>query len=212
MLAVSFEDDRNAYNALTSLEELDTQGRVHVREAVVAFRGEDGQVVAKDRVGESTLPATTGGGLLGLLIGVVGGPLGVLIGGAYGLFVGSLIDLYDIDEADSALAAISTSVGLGRTALLAVVDEQSPEVVESAMSTLGGTVVRRPAAEVEAEIATAENAARQAEIAARQELVTGRRKRDKAAVQAKLVELKAKLRRERSGADEASAPHAGSAV
>jgi hypothetical protein len=90
VIAVSFEDDRNAYKALTSLKELDSQQRVGVREAVVVERGEDGQIVEKDRVESTSLPATASGGLIGLLLGVIGGPLGVLVGGTYGLFVGSL--------------------------------------------------------------------------------------------------------------------------
>jgi uncharacterized membrane protein len=65
---------------------------VGVREAVVV-RGEDGQVIEKDRIESTFLPGTAGGGLTGLLIGIIGGPLGVLIGGASGLFVGSLFDL-----------------------------------------------------------------------------------------------------------------------
>ena len=68
-LAVSFEDDRNAYNALTLLKELDSQRRVGVQEAVVVVRGEDGRVVEKDMVESIFLPNTAGGGLMGLLIG-----------------------------------------------------------------------------------------------------------------------------------------------
>jgi uncharacterized membrane protein len=141
-IAVSFEDDRNAYNAMALLKELDSQQRVGVREAVVVW-GEDGQVIEKDRIESTFLPGTAGGGLTGLLIGIIGGPLGVLIGGASGLFVGSLFDLYDMDETDSALSQISGSVRPGHAALLAVVSEQSREVVDVAMSNLGGTVVRR---------------------------------------------------------------------
>ena len=195
VIAVSFEDDRNAYNAMTALKQLEGQGRLGVRESVVVVRGEDGRLVAKERVESTSMTGAAGGGLLGLLIGLVGGPLGVLVGGTYGLFVGSLFDLYDLDETDSALAAISTSARLDHTALLAVVDEQSPEVVDIAMSNLGGTVVRRPVADVEAEIAAAEKAERQAKMEARKELVRGRRERDKAAVTAKLDELKGKLHR-----------------
>jgi uncharacterized membrane protein len=195
VITVSFADDRNAYNALTSLEELDTQRRIGVREAVVVARREDGQVVPKDSAGSSDVPATAAGGLTGLLIGIIGGPLGMLLGGTYGLFAGSLFDLYDMTEADSSLAEISTSVAVGRTALLAVVDEANPEVVDAAMSALGGNVVRRPVAEVQAEIAAAEKAERQAKLEARKELVRGRKERDSAAVQAKLAEVKAKLRR-----------------
>lgn len=195
VIAVSFEDDGAAYKALTSLKELDSQRRVGVAEAVVVERGQDGQLVEKDRVESTSLPATASGGLIGLLLGVIGGPLGMLVGGTYGLFVGSLFDLTDITEADSALAQISGSARLGHTALLAVVDERSPEVVEAAMSDLDGTVVRRSVADVEAEIAAAESAQRKAKQEARKELIRERHEHDKATVQAKLDELKAKLHR-----------------
>ena len=93
VIAVSFEDDRKAYESLTSLKELDSQKRVGVGEAVVVERGQDGQLVEKDRVESTSLPATASGGLIGLLLGVIGGPLGMLVGGTYGLFAGSLFDL-----------------------------------------------------------------------------------------------------------------------
>ena len=154
VIAVSFDDDRSAYNALTLLKELDSQRRVGVEEAVVVVRDEDGHLIEKDRIESTFLPATTGGGLIGLLLGIIGGPFGVLIGGATGLMVGSLLDLADMDETDSALGAISSAVQVGRTELLAVVLEQSPKW-SMPQSGVGGTVLRRPVAEVEAEIAAA---------------------------------------------------------
>jgi uncharacterized membrane protein len=209
VIAVAFEDDRNAYKALTSLKELDSQHRVRVAEAAVVVRDQDGQLVVKDRVESTSLPATAGGGLIGLLIGVLGGPLGVLVGGSYGLFVGSLFDLSDIEEADSALAAISGSVRVGHSALLAAVDEQSPEVVDAAMADLDGTVMRRTVADVEAEIAAAESAERKAKREARKELVRERHEHDKTAVQAKLEELKAKLHGRQTETDDAATPAGG---
>lgn len=195
VIAVSFEDDGNAYKAMTLLEELASQHRIDVQEAVVVVRREDGQVVAKDRVESSSLPATATGGVLGLLIGIIGGPLGVLVGGTYGLVVGSLFDVYDADVSDSALASISGSVKVGHTALLAVIDEPSAEIVDAAMSEVGGTVARRPLADVEAEIAAAEDAERTAKREARKELHRARRESNKAAVDAKVEELKGKLHR-----------------
>jgi hypothetical protein len=114
-------------------------------------------------------------------------------GNAYGLFVGSLFDIYDADAADSALGAISSSAKVGHAALLAVVDEPSTEIVDAAMSDAGGTIARRPLADVEAEIAAAEDAEREAKREARKELHRARRDRDKAAVNAKVEELKGKL-------------------
>jgi uncharacterized membrane protein len=195
VIAVSFEDDSNAYNALTLLKELDTQERVGVQEAAVVVRNSDGHVVEKDRIGSTFLMGTASGGLIGLLLGIIGGPLGMLIGGTGGLMLGSLFDLDDIDETESALGAISSSVQSGRTALLAVLTERSPEVMDTAMSGLGGTVFRRPVADVEAEIAAAAEAERKAKHEARKELRRSRQETDKAAVKAKVEEFKIKLHR-----------------
>ena len=59
--------------------------------------------------------------------------------------------------------------------------------------TLSGTVVRRSAADVELEIAAAEDAQREAKKKARKELRDARHKEHKDKVDAKLAELKAKL-------------------
>lgn len=193
VIAVSFDDDHEAYHALTLLKELDSQQRVGVQEAVVVVRGEDGKLVEKDGTQSDYMAGTATGGLMGLLLGVIGGPLGVLIGGATGLMVGSLYDLADYDETDSALGAISSSVQAGRTALLAEVVEGTPEVVDAAMSEVGGKVLRRPVAEVEAEIAAAEEAEDKAKREARKELLRSHHDHDKAAVNAKVEALKAKV-------------------
>jgi uncharacterized membrane protein len=204
VIAVSFEDERGAYKALTLLGEIDSQHRADVREAVVVVRGEDGQIDVKDQIASDSLPGTAGGGLLGLLLGVIGGPIGMLVGGTYGLFVGSLFDVYDAGETETALGAIAETVKPGHPALLAVVDERSTDVLDAAMTDLGGTVQRRPVVEVEAEIAAAEDAERKAKHEARKELNRARREHDKAAVNAKLDELKAKLHHQQEPAGSAS--------
>src|SRR6476646_44493 len=195
VIAVSFADDHEAYHALTLLKELDSQQRVGVQEAVVVVRGEDGQLVEKDGTESAELVGAASGGLIGLLLGIIGGPLGVLIGGATGLMVGSLYDLADYEETDSALGAISSSVKAGRTALLAEVVEGSPDVIDAEMSGVGGTVLRRSVADVEAEIAVAEEAERKAKREARKELMRSRHEHDKATVNAKVDALKSKVHR-----------------
>jgi uncharacterized membrane protein len=193
VISVAFEDDCNTYAALTALKQLDTQGQLKVEAAAVVARDDDGKLVVKDQVGDVDYVGTVSGGTLGLLIGILGGPLGALIGGTYGLMMGSLFDLGDAEETESVLGQIATSVRPGRTALLAQVTEQSPEIVDTAMSGLGGTVLRRPVDDVEAEIAAAEQAQREAEREANKELMRGRREHTNEQVQTKVQELKAKL-------------------
>jgi uncharacterized membrane protein len=193
VLAVNFDEDSKAYEALTKLKELDQQGQLDLAAAAVVVRGEDGHLDTKDEVGDMRLEGTATGGVLGLLIGILGGPLGVLIGGTYGVLVGSLFDLSDSADTESVLSDISRSVRPGNPALIAQATEQSPEVVDSAMSALGGTVLRRPVDEVMAEIAAAEDAQRAAQEEARKRLREQRQADTKEHIQAKLDDLKAKL-------------------
>ena len=64
-------------------------------------RDETGAVLDEDEVGGDSLVGTATGGIVGLLIGILGGPFGVLIGGATGLLIGSLFDGSDADETES---------------------------------------------------------------------------------------------------------------
>ena len=200
VISVAFEDDANAYTALTTLKQLDTQGQVKVQAAAVVARGDDGKLIVKDQVGDVDYVGTVSGGTLGLLIGILGGPLGVLLGGATGLLLGSLYDLDDADTTESALGEVSKSVQVGRNSLLAQVVEQSPEVLDTAMARLGGTVLRRPVYEIEGEIARAQEAQRDAKKQANAKLREARHEKTRAQAHAKVEELKSKLQHDRKPA------------
>jgi uncharacterized membrane protein len=193
VLAINFAEDANAYEALTKLKELDGQGQVELEGAAVVLRSEDGAIDIKDEVGDIGYEGTATGGIIGLVVGILGGPLGVLLGGATGVLIGSLFDLDDEEETESVLGEISRSVPVGHASLLAEISEQSPEVVDAAIERLGGTVVRRSLFDVESEIAIAEDAQRAAKEAARKQLHEQRRAQVKEKIQAKIAELKAKL-------------------
>jgi uncharacterized membrane protein len=193
VIVVSFSDDSKAYEGMSTLKELDEQDQLDLAGVAVVVRSDDGQVHIKDAVGDDSFSGTLGGGLVGLLIGIIGGPFGVLLGGATGVLVGSLFDAGDEDDTESALSDVSKSVRVGRTALLADVGEQSTDVVDNAMRELGGEVLRRSADEVEAEVAATEKAQRTAKREARKELLKARHEQHKNEIKAKIEELKAKL-------------------
>jgi uncharacterized membrane protein len=195
VIAVSFSADANANEALRRLNELDAKGDVGVHGAAVVVRAGDGKLVTQDQIGDDSFEGTVTGGLVGLLIGVLGGPLGILVGGATGVLVGSLFDEDDTDETESALADISKSIRLGSTGLLADVSEETPVAIDAVMANLGGTVIRRSAGDVQAEVAAAEDAQRAAKKQAREELLEARHKKQKTEIDAKLADLKAKLNR-----------------
>jgi uncharacterized membrane protein len=203
VLVITFGDDpehdTNAYQALTDLEQLDTQGQIKIADAAVVSRGADGRVDVKSDVANDPYIGTASGGMVGLLVGIIGGPVGMLLGGAYGALVGSLFDIDDVATTDSVLGEISKQIQPTRTAVLAQVTEQTPEVIDAAMARLDGQVMRRPVFEVEQEIAAAQEAQRKAEREAREELVKARLEKSKADAHAKVEELKSRLNRTKAG-------------
>ncbi len=204
VLVVSFgedpENDTNAYQALTDLKQLDSQGQIKIAGAAVVTRDPDDRVEVKSEVADEPYVGTASGGIIGLLVGIIGGPLGVLLGGTYGMLVGSLFDIDDVETTESVLSEISNQVHATRTAVLAQVNEQSPEVIDTAMARLGGEVMRRPVFEVEQEIAAAQDAQRKAKREAREELRKARLEKSQDDAHAKVEDLKAKLHRSEAAA------------
>ena len=204
VLVVTFgddpENDKNAFQALTDLKQLDSQGQISIAGAAVVSRDRDGRVDVKSEVGDDPYAGMASGGMVGLLVGIIGGPLGVMIGGATGVLVGSLFDIDEVETTESVLSEISKQVHPTRTAVLAQVTEQSPEVIDTAMARLGGEVMRRPAVDVEEEIAAAQEAQRRAKDEARKELQKARLEKSKEDAHAKVEELKSKLHRPKAGA------------
>lgn len=204
VLVVTFgedpENDKNAYEALTVLKQLDSQRQIEMAGGAVVTRDLAGQVEVKTEVGDEPIAGTATGGLIGLLLGIIGGPLGVLIGGATGLMVGTLFDINDVETTESVLGDISKQVQPTRTAVLVQVTEQSSEVIDTAMARLGGEVMRRPVVDVEQEIAAAQEAQRKAKHEARKELQAARLQQHKDEAHAKVETLKSKLPRPKAGA------------
>src|SRR4051794_1299108 len=63
VIVVSFADDSKAYDALTALEGLDSQGQLEVIDVAVVTRAEDGRVQVKDDVADDVPVGTAGGGV-----------------------------------------------------------------------------------------------------------------------------------------------------
>jgi uncharacterized membrane protein len=201
VVLVTFEEESNAYQAASALKEAGAQGRIELHAVAVVQRAEDDTLRVKEGDADDFPVGTwaggviggTTGGIVGLTLGVLGGPLGLLLGGAGGALLGSLIDLADADVAESDLATMARAIEPSKTGLVAHVTEPAVEVVDSEMERLGGKVVRRSVAEVEAEIAATEDAARAAEEEARRKLREERSAERKEKVQEKIDSLKAKL-------------------
>ena len=159
VITVTFEEESKAYQAMSALRRADDEGRLVADSAVIVSRQADGTIRTHEGEDSSIGAGAAGGSLIGMLVGVLGGPLGVLLGFGTGMAIGAVVDLDRADEADDVLGQMSMTIPTGKTAIVAEVHEYAVEVLDGEMATLGGTVTRRPADEVLAEMEAAEQAA-----------------------------------------------------
>ncbi len=193
VIAVSFEDRSKAYEALSELKGAALEGRVDVLSATIVTRDEYGRLSSPEGGDVVAGAATVGGSLIGLMIGVIGGPIGMLFGWTGGLLVGGAFDIRRADRTDSVLGEISRAIPLGGTAVVAEVDEYAFEVVDTLMLELGGTVYRRPTELVLAEIEAAEDAYRKAQKEADRIVREQRKAERRQNAQERMADLKEKL-------------------
>ena len=155
IVLLTFEQPSKAYQALSELKQAAAQGRVRLQTAAVVERDAAGALQVRDAfndgaAGEAPLVGT----VLGSLLGVLGGPLGVLMVGATGAWLGSLAAMDTVARRASLLEQMTHALPAGATAVLAHVEESAVEVVDGLAQTLCAVVLRRPTdalfAEVEA--------------------------------------------------------------
>ena len=190
VIAVTFDERSKAYQALSTLKGLDGEGRLELKSAAIIERDATGRVQIPEGADNVTGEGFAVGGLIGMLVGVLGGPVGMLLGLGTGGLVGGLYDVDQADTKDQTLWQVAQHVPPGTNGLLAEVEEYAVEVVDDAMTSQGGTVLRRSADDVLAEIEAAEEAAEEAQRQARKKA----RERKKAELHDKYEERKAQLR------------------
>jgi uncharacterized membrane protein len=190
VMIVRFTEPSKAYQALSVLKECDSAGRIRLESAAIVERTAGGELRIPDSADNVGPVGIASGSLIGMLIGVLGGPVGVLLGWGAGAMMGGAFDVDRAVTSDEALTVLGQAIPPGSTAVIASVDEPAVEVIDGEMKKLDGEVTRRPVDEVKAEVDAAEEAA---EAAAREARRTVREKR-KAELKAGADERKGKLK------------------
>ncbi|WP_026926330.1 DUF1269 domain-containing protein [Granulicoccus phenolivorans] len=192
-IVVSFADSSNAYQAFSTLKNLAADERIVLVGAHLVTRDQNGRLSIPegfDTEGDSGL---VGGGLIGLLIGILGGPIGMLFGWTAGMLIGGGSDVQRQDRTAGLLTDLSNSIPPGGTAIVAEVEEFTPEVLNEAMGALGGVILRRPAEQVLAELEVTEEAYEQARKEAEKKAKEERKAERKENWDQRVTSLKEKL-------------------
>ncbi len=190
VVVVRFSEPSKAYQALSVLKECNASGRIGLESAAIVERTPEGQLRTPEGTDNMELVGNASGSLIGMLIGDLGGPVGVLAGWGAGALMGGAFDVDRAVTSDEALTVLGQAIPPGSTAVIASVEEPAVEVIDGEMKKLEGEVTRRPVVEVMDELEAAEEAA---DAAAREARRTLREKR-KAELHADLNERVGKLK------------------
>jgi uncharacterized membrane protein len=193
VVVVRFTEPSEAYQALSVLKECDAEGRIGLESAAVVERTADGELRVPEDTDNVGPVGTASGSLVGMLIGVLGGPVGVLIGWGAGALMGGAFDIDRAETSDEALGVLGRAIPPGSSAVIASVTEPAVEVIDGEMKKLGGEVTRRPAADVMDELEAAEDAAAAASREARRTVRQKRKAEAKASYDERVGKLKEKL-------------------
>lgn len=158
VVVITASDVNRAHTVLDQLERLEEETAFGVEAAAIVEATEEGGIVIVEQEESAGAGATAAGVLLGGLLGLVTGPMGLLVGGASGALLGSVIDAADAEDARTIVDDISRSVPPRTAAVVAAVVEAAPGRLNRVVADHGATLVRRPRVDVERELLAAEEA------------------------------------------------------
>ena|SRR5579871_3932520 len=147
VLVAVLDNERKARAALAALEALADAGAIRLNENAVVSKSPDGAITvnhAEERTPESALGATA----IGVLIGMLAGGVGLAVGAAAGLFVGSIADMFYLDVGRRFLADVEQALEPGKAALVAQVWEEDTAPVDGRIRGIGGIVLRLPVSDI----------------------------------------------------------------
>ena len=167
MIVVTFDEPSKAYQALSVLKHQSLERKIKLHSGAVVERSASGTYAIKESETPRAGSTTSTGGLIGAVVGILGGPLGVLLGWGAGALTGAAIEANDAVSSLAALRSVGEKIAPGATGLVAELEEEQPHQTDWELGALGGTVNRWTTAEIEADIKAAQQAQDTAEREAR---------------------------------------------
>ena len=191
VILANYKVESEAYQALSELKRDTANANYTISQAMIVKR-ENGKLNVMDGFvnGMTTGDDTWMGGLLGGLIGILGGPIGVLLGGSVGMLVGGAVDAGEMVGDTSLLEKAGDSIADGETAIILLAQEEYETALTAKLNDFDVSITRLDAAEVAAEVEHAKEVERQMAKETREKLRTERTEAFKETVAKKSEELK----------------------
>jgi len=124
MLAIRFDHPLKAQECLLAMVRIASQDAIRIEDAAIVDKDDNGKIRLRQSKDISAGQGATSGGLYGSLIGIIGGPVGMLAGGALGAAAGGLWGkLRDIGIDDDHMKAMGERINPGENLLFLLLHE-----------------------------------------------------------------------------------------
>lgn len=194
VITVTFDVESEAYQAINGLKR-DFSNNDYIISHVSLVKNVSGHIAAYDSFdsGVDTLDDRARGGIIGSLVGILGGPIGVILGGSWGALIGSAVDAGDATRNVSLLEKVSEAIPEGKTALLILAQENEADSINRKFADYEVSILRQDAAEVALEVEEAAKLAAEMEKETRKRLREEKKADHKQKVQDKKDAIRAKF-------------------
>lgn len=186
-----FKVESEAYQAMTEIKN-NLVNENYILSQMALIKKENGKIILKDAfdTGVETTDDTKMGGVIGGLLGIIGGPLGMIFSGSIGSLIGTAIDEKDNADNFSIIEKVCTIIPEGETAIIALVQEIKPVMFDKDIAEYDSAVITFDAAEVAEEVERDREIQRQIEKDARQKAREKKKEEYKEKLEKKKEEIK----------------------
>jgi len=132
-----------------------------------------------------------GGGLFGSLLGILGGPIGMLLCGTTGAAIGYASSCSDSEDVASLLDNVTAKLDDGNVAIVALVQEENESALDALLSKFDVQIIRRNAAFVAEEVIEAKEMEKELQKQLRAEVRARKKAETTEAIQQKWDNIKA---------------------
>ena len=194
IIAAIFDIESEGYQAISTLSKTPVINDTSILQMALVKR-ENGSLKVCESFdsGIHTTNDTLIGGLVGSIVGILGGPLGVLLMGSYGALAGSLVDAGDALDSATIMEKVAEKLQNGEVALIALVDEVNESEIDNKLVDFKVTIARFDAVVVADEVDQAIETEKEMERLARKELRAAKKEERKDKREAKKAELSAEF-------------------
>lgn len=142
IMTFTFKEESASYQVFSELKKYHAQGQVDLEQLAVIKRSENGAFSFEDAADLSGSNRAVKGSLIGMAVGILGGPFGILLGSMTGLLIGGSKDIKEHQEIQETFKRTLGVIPPGQTGIVAIGEEFEPSVLDGLVAKHDGTLER----------------------------------------------------------------------